>query len=427
VANLRLSNGLDAQPFAIRINSSGRFLEDQAGHPVLLVGDAAWSGIIQLTSAQMDTYLQDRIARGFNTVIVELIEHLFGAHSPNNIDSVAPFTGANFTTPNPTYFASADHFIQKAESLGITVILFPLYIGFSGTEEGWDTEIAAASTGDMQTWGEYCGNRYKNYNNIIWCIGGDRDATSFLTKMNSFVTGLQNYDTRHLVTCHDAGNGMAKDHLAGASWLTVNNIYATYLNTPGLASTAYAVSPVLPFFHIEGWYENENGMTAQNLRAQMYWAQLGGACGHIFGNDPIWNFAYDGVTSDWTNALDDPGSVAMTHYGSLFNSVAWERLAPDGSHTILTSGYGTIGAADFASCAFISGVSLAIIYMPSNRTMAVDMSQFSGTVTARWYDPTNGSYTADAASPLANSGSHNFSRATANNAGAADWVLVLST
>lgn len=49
----------------------------------------------------------------------------------------------------------------------------------------------------------------------------------------------------------------------------------------------------------------------------------------------------------------------------------------------------------------------------------------TGTVTARWFDPTDGSYTADAASPLSNSGTHDFSRATANADGDADWILLL--
>jgi len=57
--------------------------------------------------------------------------------------------------------------------------------------------------------------------------------------------------------------------------------------------------------------------------------------------------------------------------------------------------------------------------------MTVDMSKFSGTVTCRWFDPTDGSYAADAASPHANSSSHDFSRSGANAGGDHDWVLVL--
>src|SRR4051812_47558868 len=47
------------------------------GVPFLMQGDAAWSLIVQLTREQADGYLQDRANRGFNTVLVNLIEHRF--------------------------------------------------------------------------------------------------------------------------------------------------------------------------------------------------------------------------------------------------------------------------------------------------------------------------------------------------------------
>lgn len=404
---------------------SSRNVVDASGNPVLLMGDAGWSMIVQLSTADMDTYLADRQSRGFNAVLVELIEHQFGAHSPNNIDNVAPFTSTTFTTPNEPYFIRADYAVHKALNLGLYVLLAPLYLGFSGTEEGWDSEVTAASTGDMASWGTYVGNRYKGFENIIWVLGGDRDPTTFLTKINAFANALVAADPNHLVTFHDDRGGQGSDHLAGASWYTLNDTYSTYLATPTLANSAYTNSPTLPFFQIEAYYENEHSMTAQNLRAQAYWTILGGGVGHVFGNSPIWNFDYNGANGGWTQFLDDAGSVSMTYCASLMRSKAWSSMAPDSSHALVTSGYGTIGNADFCGAAIDGGGHLAMIYMPSNRTMAVDMSKFAGTVTARWYDPTNGSYTADAASPLSNAGSHSFSRAAANSAGAADWVLVM--
>jgi hypothetical protein len=208
----------------------------------------------------------------------------------------------------------------------------------------------------------------------------------------------------------------------GENWLTLNNIYSTYLDTANLAQTAYSVTPAMPFFQIEGWYENEHSMTAQNLRAQAYWTVLGGGVGHIFGNNPIWKFAYDG--GDWEAELDQPGSIGMAHLGNLFNAVAWYELVPDGSHNLITSGYGTLGSADFAGAGINDDGTLAVIYMPSNRTMTVDMSLFSGTVTARWYDPTSGQYEDDPASPLYYGGMHNFSHPGKNADDDPDWVLV---
>ena len=60
-------------------------------------------------------------------------------------------------------------------------------------------------------------------------------------------------------------------------------------------------------------------------------------------------------------------------------------------------------------------------------TVTVDMTQLSGPLTARWYDPAGGSFTTIAGSPFANAGSTNFTT-PGNNAdgpGNQDWVLVL--
>ena len=114
----------------------------------------------------------------------------------------------------------------------------------------------------------------------------------------------------------------------------------------------------------------------------------------------------------------------MGYCATLFGAVDWYTLVPDYSHDLVTSGYGTIGTADYAGAGINANGRLAIIYMPSNRTMTVDMSLFSGTVTARWYDPTSGQYEDDPASPLYNGGMHNFSHPGKNADDDPDWVLV---
>jgi len=64
-------------------------------------------------------------------------------------------------------------------------------------------------------------------------------------------------------------------------------------------------------------------------------------------------------------------------------------------------------------------------YMPTRRTITVDMTQLSGPVTARWYDPANGTYSSIAGSPFANTGTRQFMPAGNNSVGDGDWVLVL--
>jgi hypothetical protein len=53
------------------------------------------------------------------------------------------------------------------------------------------------------------------------------------------------------------------------------------------------------------------------------------------------------------------------------------------------------------------------------------MSKLAGITTARWSDPTNGSYVAAAGPPFVNAGDRQFTPPGNNSAGDGDWVLVL--
>jgi hypothetical protein len=68
-----------------------------------------------------------------------------------------------------------------------------------------------------------------------------------------------------------------------------------------------------------------------------------------------------------------------------------------------------------------------MVYLPTIRTLTVDLSKLSGPVTAQWYDPSNGSYLTVPGSPFANSGPQDFTPIGTNAEGDGDWVLVLES
>jgi Putative collagen-binding domain of a collagenase/Fibronectin type III domain len=66
-----------------------------------------------------------------------------------------------------------------------------------------------------------------------------------------------------------------------------------------------------------------------------------------------------------------------------------------------------------------------MVYMPTRRTITVDMTKLGGSTTAQWYDPANGTYVQIAGSPFSNTGTRNFTPPGNNADGDGDWVLVL--
>jgi hypothetical protein len=405
--------------YPLSVDASGRHLVDQNGQPFLLVGDAAWSLIAQLQDTAADSYLANRQQLGFDAVLVNLIEHYFADHAPNDIYNIAPFTGRVFTTPNPAYFAHADYIIQSAAQKGILVLLAPVYTGFDCGNQGWAAEMESASDADMTAWGQYLGQHYASFDNILWVIGGDADpracSPSVKGKLQDVVNGIQQYDTRHPFTAHNVRGMMGITPWTGSSWLNVNTTY-TSGNDYAQAQTAYAVTPALPFFLIESIYEGEGG-NSQELRAQSYWTILAGGIGHVFGNCPIWGFGTVSCGgSNWRAALNLQGSVNMSHVQKLFTGRHWGSLVPDLSHTVVTSssGAGTVTAACAADSSSI------IAYLPARGSVTVSGACLrDAMMNVYWVNPQNG-----AATPGGAISSRSPQSLTPPTGGAGDWVLI---
>jgi hypothetical protein len=86
---------------------------------------------------------------------------------------------------------------------------------------------------------------------------------------------------------------------------------------------------------------------------------------------------------------------------------------------------GSITTSTCAAAARTSNGSLVMAYLPTIRTITVDMSKLASMATARWYDPTNGQYADIDDSQFANMGSKEFTPPGHNSSGDGDWVLVL--
>ena len=107
-------------------------------------------------------------------------------------------------------------------------------------------------------------------------------------------------------------------------------------------------------------------------------------------------------------------------------------MKPDWAHTFFVSGRGSFnstiypGGEDYATGAFMQDSSLAVLYIPSYRTIGVNMSRPKKTITVKWFDPSSGNY-ANVGGTFTNKGVSYFQPPAFNNAkGFDDWVLVLS-
>ena len=415
-----------ASPFPLVMSPNRRYLLNSRGEPFLIHGDTAWSLIADLSREEADIYLQDRAARGFNTLLVNLIEHQFARKAPRNYYGAEPLTRrGDFSTPNEAYFAHADYVLRRARELGFTVLLVPAYLGYGGGSEGWYQELTANSSSALLAYGRFLGQRYRAFDNIIWTHGGDYNPPN-RNVVRRIVEGIRQYDADALTTAHTAPESAAVDYWGGDSWLTLNNIY-TYGPVYSAAWAQYRRSGPMPFFLLESAYEYEQGASTTRLRTQAYHALLSGAAGHVFGNNPIWHFSSPGLYSapvTWRQALNSPGSRSMQHLKSLFDSVPWWTLEPDMQGQLITSG--ARSGQDRAVAAYSADGSLALAYVPSIRDVTFNLRALAGPrVSATWYDPSNGTYSTAAGSPFSGNGPRVLRAPRYNSAGTGDWVLIL--
>ena len=228
--------------------------------------------------------------------------------------------------------------------------------------------------------------------------------------------GIREEDSTHLMTGHGSPEHSAVVAFGEQKWLTVNSVYSYEKTLFRPVQVEYQRRPIRPFVLIESTYEGEHNSTPDQIRRQAYWAMLGGACGQFLGNNPIWHFDGPGlfpVKTTWKEALDGTGSRDMARLRDLFIGLPWHRLEPEKNHEIVTDGYGE-GVAT-ALTARTADKRLSVTYVPStgteSRKLTVDLAQFSGPITARWYNPADGRWTSINDAPLPNRGLHAFQHA----------------
>jgi len=435
-----IASARGAAVYPVKVSANNRYLVDQNNAPFLILGDCPQSLTVNLSLAQTESYFSNRQAHGFNTMWINLVCTVYTAGRPDGstFDGIHPFTGYlpgghdlshfDLSKPNEPFFARCDQMIGLAAKYNLLVFLDPIETG------GWLTNMVNNGTKACYEYGEYLGNRYRHFDNIVWMSGNDyegwRDPRNDAA-VTAVAKGIKATDARHIHTVELGGSfGLSTDDPQWASLVSLNAAY-TYFPTYAEVLAGYNRASTMPVFMVEACYDyeslgQEHMATPSTLRREEYWADLSGATGLIYGNHYTWTFA-----PGWESHIDTPGAAQIANLKSFFESRAWYDLVPDQSHTTLTAGYGTFASKgavdgnDYATAARTPDGRLFIVYAPTIRPLTIDMTKLSGPVAARWYDPANSTYSAIEGSPFSNSGFRSFMPPGNNHNGDGDWVLAL--
>ena len=180
--------------------------------------------------------------------MVNLIEHKFcHASSPECSPAKAPSPRpATFPlrmrSTLPTPIGSS----ERPRKTACYVLLYPIYLGYMGTDEGWVEETLANGPEKCLNYGRYLGKRYKDFDNIIWMMGGDRHPGPALEDVDMVALGIKEYDQRHVFSAHCDPEHSAVDDFSGGRWLDFNTTY-TYGIVHAKLLQDYNRTPAMPF------------------------------------------------------------------------------------------------------------------------------------------------------------------------------------
>lgn len=439
--------------FPVKSHSSGRYLVDTSGTPFMIHGDTMWQWMMGAMQSRQDitTYLDDRAKKGFT--VIQLMSAWKAKDKSGawitfaNVNGDLPFREKTergmwkLDTPNAAYFDNLKWIAEQCAQRGMLAQIVPLWLGAGQTQGFHDDVNDPANTDEtLFAYGQFLGRTFAACPNVVWIHGGDRVPNEVeRSRMLQIMSGIKSADTRHhfLHTAHwrrPAEANLARQ-VRGFEGLDLELVYCASVTYDGCLrswNNQLNLKPV-PAFMGESYYEIQPRFTPPGpwtpamCRRQAYWSLLSGA-GHIYG------YEFPKIPE----SLHSPGAQQMALVKQVFANREWFKLIPDDAHRYVTAGFGKPDTDSMAShlnsnyvtVAATANGSLMMAYIPptteDHEPLTVDLSRFSGSVFARWYNPETGAYTD--LGGIKNVGTHTFAPPTDRHAdGANDWLLILET
>jgi len=384
-----------------------------------------------ISKAQAEIYLDNRKAHGINTILCYAAPfYIDRANAEGNL----PFLNNNISTPNDAYFESVDWVINKAAEKDMQVIIDPCELAnYTDSTKNYGLNVENA-----RLFGEYMGNRYKNYRNIMWFVGGDSAPSDTQIQIsNAMAEGIREYDINHIMSYHPNGGHSSSEFFNEQFWLKYNMVQSYNPNSLSpyilLLDDYNLVNPIRPSILIEPCYEDGGSNSTFHVRRAIAWSVFSGSFGVTYGNQIVYNFAVNtnlpyqygrDLSSYWTPYLDRPALLHISNLVGLIKSRNWSMLVPDQDHEVITVGYGNYGDTTYATAEIASDGSFAMAFLPTQRAVTVDMTKFNGTKQLKWYDMTNNTFTN--ITTHSNTGTVVIPANTSfNSANGTDWILVI--
>ncbi|OFX30498.1 MAG: hypothetical protein A2W90_10695 [Bacteroidetes bacterium GWF2_42_66] len=389
--------------FPLKISENKRYFVTRQENPFLYHADTGWGIFTKLTTEEAVEYLSFRKSQGFNTIQAII------AYNPADVNRYGQkaFDGnVDFSQPNEAYHDHIIKIIQKADSLGLLIVMAQPWVGCCGDGFGITPGNAIQRNGveKNRMYGEYLGKKFAGLQNLFWIIGGDNDPKADRECLVAFAESIYSSAPKHqLMTYHASPAHSSTDLFQYAPWLGFSMIYTYWREKPNPPIVAdlmphvyeealreWSKTDIMPFVLGESQYEgsgkrgNDMG-NPQSVRRQAWWTILCGGAGHAYGSDLYF------FPSDWRDIMRYPGAYQMGYLKQFFDQIPWWTLVPDVRHQAVVSGYGDWSKSNYVTTAVSKDKKLMVTYIPEIRPVYVDFGFLSGnSFKCTWFNPVTG-------------------------------------
>jgi hypothetical protein len=419
----------------LKVSENRRFLVFEDGTPFFYLGDTGWELFHRLNKEETEKYLENRRAKGFTVIQAVALAELDGLKTPNAEGNI-PLVGNDPLCPNEAYFAHVDWVIKKAGEKGLFIGLLPTW-GDKVDPQKWGKGPRIFNSGNAYKYGQWIGSRYKDFPNIIWINGGDRNGGGENKVVwDAIGGGIKSVDSNHLMTFHPWGEHSSSEWFQDSRWLDFNMCQTghgqrSYSIYKLIILRDYDMLPVKPCFDGEPRYEDHpvnwnpevlGWFDDADIRQVLYWDLFSGGFGHTYGCHPIWQMLAPGrepvglARHNWFDVLDLPGACDLIHARRLMESRPFLSRKPD--QDLLVKAY--VPETDYIVAT--RGDGYAFIYFPTGWPAEVLLDRLGAkNIDAYWFDPRNGTVTSPERIP--GKGIRKFVPPGSGRGN--DWILVL--
>jgi hypothetical protein len=396
---------------SLRVSDNGRFLVYEDGTPFFWLADTAWEMLHRCDREEIKMYLDKRQEQGFNVVQTVALAELDGLNTPNSYGNT-PLLDNNPATPNADYFEHVDFAIEEAKKREMFIALLPTW-GDKLNTKSWGIGPEVFTVENAKAFGQWIGNRYKDCDNIVWVIGGDRnpredsqDVEVWRAMANGILESVGGND-KALMTYHPQPKekGGSSTWFHQDEWLDFNMHQTGHCANQGTYEHIehdYNLTPTKPTIDGEPLYEDHPNCfnakelghsVARDIRRIMYWNVFAGGFGQTYGCHDVWQM-YDvdkeGINyplRPWKEALNLPMATQVKHLKHLMLSRPFLTRVPDQNMVVKEQTY----SENYVSATRDETGSYAMIYLPTGSSTTLDLSSLAGKkFNTWWYDVRTG-------------------------------------